>query len=908
MVLLCLAAAGFARDESPRARPISEAERAGVEIAADFLRRGPVAFWDKLATGAPLRQLQQSVALDEIEVRTGPHRGAVWQLQTVVPSLQDRMAVFAVAHPSGLDETLIVSLVNESGAWKVQDLRILAEPTPGVAAQTAASVQSRPISPTEDRSDAVLFLGLTGVAFAIAAASLRAKRQPPPVRLPGAPQRLAAPPSRIRQLVSPMLSVAAVAFVAGGIMLASLHDSRFQRAGSATPEPEAAPISGHRLGALLPLRRALTTGSSELSAEFTPATLRHDVARLWKAQVDLQQMRTEAVDKTLREFPSPSNVPLSEILRARLALVRSGEVDAVFGYERAINLGPGRDALWHEAAQILSILGYEEQAKTYFDRLARVGSRDPDVYYTLAMLAASENNVERAEELMLLAWKIRPVRRAELIETAVLWEVLRRPRVAAAIRVSSAEEARFASPDVSSRPIQFPAGAVSRVSGDFLHVQIDEQELLVPGGAALAPRGAPAVDASEWDRAEENKALQQLPGLLASAQNAGVFTQPAMRRKIEATASALAHHNRWSELIQLTDTLSPKAENVPTDLFLLRGTALQRLRKTSDAKRLYADLAVSRTLQRRNDAHTMLELGEMLQSVEMFDVAVKLMERAGRIREVPYLDERIQQILMNKRLATAFQLHQSANFDVRYPREMSVMDAARIGEILEKELARLRKFVPLTSFERVTVNILPWNEFRSTYTGGSEHILGFYNGKITLPFAGVPVHHPELVAILTHELTHAMVAQASNDQAPRWFQEGIAQRMEMRPYHANAFNMYDDDKLFSMAVLDAVLHGSPDPEMMQEAYIQAQTVIRYLEARYGWKGVQQLIAAYRGGATTEQGFERLWKQSVAAFDTQLRAWGRGEERVFENPAPILYFANPLEDQIRFSNPKRRPQP
>ena len=84
VVFLALAPALAADSGSaePAPRGLSEAERAGVELAAAYLQRGPQAWWERLAAAAPLRRLGQEVALDEIAVRAGPADGATWQLLT----------------------------------------------------------------------------------------------------------------------------------------------------------------------------------------------------------------------------------------------------------------------------------------------------------------------------------------------------------------------------------------------------------------------------------------------------------------------------------------------------------------------------------------------------------------------------------------------------------------------------------------------------------------------------------------------------------------------------------------------------------------------------------------------------------------------------------------------------------
>jgi len=110
-------------------RPISYAERAAVQMAANYLSSGPQAVYDRLSTSSPLRKLSKSDAFQEIEGRFGPPAGATWELQTVVPALQDHTAVFNISYPSGSDETVVVNLDAENGDFKVHDVRILAEPS-----------------------------------------------------------------------------------------------------------------------------------------------------------------------------------------------------------------------------------------------------------------------------------------------------------------------------------------------------------------------------------------------------------------------------------------------------------------------------------------------------------------------------------------------------------------------------------------------------------------------------------------------------------------------------------------------------------------------------------------------------------------------------------------------------------
>jgi tetratricopeptide (TPR) repeat protein len=857
-VCAALALSAWGADE---VRPLSDSERAAVAAAADYLSRGPEAIYARLADASPLRALPKDQALDEIEVRLGPPAGAAWELQTVVPALKDETASFAVSFPSGADETVLVRMAGE----KIDNIRILAEPS-DVAPLFPPEATA---APAEEKSRLPLGLGLLGAALSLAAAFV----------------------PRFRHA----LLVAAVAAVGAGVYL-GVSWPKSAPTIIATKKP-----AYPRLAALLPLRRAVAEGAGGVDDAFRQiprAGLAHDVATLWKAQADLQQMHVDDAARALAAFPSPSQTPLAEILRGRLAFFQAREVDAVVAYEHAVSLGPGRDGLWLEAASALETLGFNDRAEAYLRRLARIGSRDANVYYSLAMLAGETQKDDDAENALYRAWNLRPAERSALFSEAALWATLRRPRISGAIRLNSASEATFASGSVSRRAIELPAGAQCSVSGDFLHIQIGQQELSVPGGATLAPAGTSVVDAGAWSRIEEQKALQDFAQLVAVARNAGAYTQPLLRRRIERCANALALHNRWQDLLQLTDGIGTKSDNVPTNVLFLRDLALQRTQHLVEAKALLSDLARSAVVIRRNDPQTFMELGEMLASVDLFDAAIKMLDRAAAARQTAMLEDQVAKIQMNRQLATRYQTVSSGHFEIHYPDDISPAFAQQIGSVLEAELKRLQKWVAVPNFRTTVVNVVWWRDFRSTLTG-SDFILGLYQGKITVPLAGVPDFYPPVVAILTHELLHAMLAQATNDAAPHWFQEGLAQRVEMVEMQPNAFNMYDDDRLLSISLLDPVLRGSPDPEMIGEAYVVSQTIIRYIEATYGTRGITTMIAAFRDGATTEEAIKRLSGQSVSEFDTRLRAWGRAGTKVFENNEMVSYMQRDAGD-LRWS--------
>lgn len=840
-------------------RPVSAAEREAVRIAADYLARGPQAVIDVLASNAPLRNTRDLAA--EIETRLGPPAGSRWELQTVVPALSDRAAVFTIEYPSGIDETVTFEL--EPGSHRVRDLRILAQRTrrqPLFPPSTVAAAAGHTVAmPRRVAMAAVL------VAFALALGAATFLR-------------------RSRTAARAMLGTA-VAVVAAAAAYVIPNDELF------TPPPVEQTVAGRpapdeSLAVLLPMRRALASSGdvNEIYKHVPHLNSVGDVARLWKAQADLQQNNVEGVTAALNATKNRSEIPLAAVLRGRQALVLNDDTTSVMAYEEAVNLGPGRDSLWYETADALMALGFDDRAAKYLQRLEKIGSRDASVYYALSLLSASKNREEDAAKRMRAAWTMRPIEREDVVATTPFWPILRSETVRSPVNVSAAAEAVVAPECRTLSPIAVPPAAQARISGTFLHLQIGEQELHVPGGACIAPAGTAVVDAGVWALDEEERGLRDVPALMTAARSASAFAQPALRQKITRAADALASRNRWAELAQLTDGLSPRAEHVPADVLFLRETALRRLDRDQEAKELLAGLAGSKVLQRKRDPEALETLAEKLANFDYFDAAIRMYDKAQAIRPNPYTDDRVRQIQMNKQLATRYTIHQTEHFAVHYPEDVSSGTADTIGRILETEHARLLKWTGEPLKERMVVNVVWWREFRATYTG-NDFIAGFYTGKITVPLAGVVEFSPPIVALLSHELCHAMLAQATRDQAPRWFQEGLAQRTEVKEHAANAYGLYDDDKLIALSLLDATLQGSPYPAVIMEAYAQAETTLHFVEARYGLAGVKKMINAYRDGATTADAIRAVSGKSIAEFDGDLRAWGRTAPALKGAPAP-----------------------
>jgi hypothetical protein len=529
-----------------------------------------------------------------------------------------------------------------------------------------------------------------------------------------------------------------------------------------------------------------------------------------------------------------AHTPLAHLLRARLALDRGNEDAAARAFERAAALPPLRDDILHEAAFSFG----NDRAKSFLARMASLGSRDADAYYRAARETKSFDALQTA-------WMLEPRPREELLRASLLNDL----RAKSLVSFFSATEPVRRSATLAARALTWPAGAKAIVTGELLRVEIGRATLEVPNGAALAPKNAQVVAATYGAEQRETAALREAQELLEHGSTAS-------RTHTVRAVKALAQRNRWADVLTLTNDITGTA---PADLLVLRLHALLRANRDADARAL-ADSKGVRELRDSTRAH---------------------------------IDARMQQLALRRAFASKAHSIATKHFEIRHDPSINPAIASRIGDLLEAELARVQRKLPPFEPQRVTVNVLRWDEFRNDITR-SDHVFGLYDGEILFPFAAIEQFKPEVVAIITHELTHALLAQVTRDRAPRWFQEGVATRMELLGRQENAFASTPVSLVLPIPLLDAMMEKNTDPS----TYAVAQTFIRFLEDRYGEDAIARLAADFARG---EDAVAKLTGKSLDALNADFRQWGFHHNGEFVSGEPWPYrdwYSPDIDPRIR----------
>lgn len=584
-----------------------------------------------------------------------------------------------------------------------------------------------------------------------------------------------------------------------------------------------------------------TLRTAERDAAFRVAWARGGEDEVWL------RMRGERVLEIRTPAPPPRNTkaaagpPHSRWFFAAGALAVLGMVIAVrWRLVAALVLG---------LAGAAAVIGYRQRAPEPAPVIASaplapvrdevVGvSRDAELYYRAAADTKSFDALQTA-------WRLEPKPREELIRAGLVDDL----RAKSLVSFFAATEPVRRSAQLATRPVTWPASARAFAAGELLRAELGNAAIEVPNGAALAPRDAQVVPATVIADRREAAALRDAHDLLQGGGRAS-------RTRATRAVKALASRNRWTDVVKLTQDLPADA---PADVLVLRVYGLLRLDRLAEARAL-ADTAAVRAV-------------------------------SGNARAV--VDARMRQLELRRTFAASARTIATEHFDIRHEPELNPAIASRIGDFLEAELARVRRKLPPFEPRRTTVNVLRWDAFRNGITQ-SDHIVGLYDGEIFFPFAAVEQFKPEVVSIITHELTHALVAQVTGENAPRWFHEGVASRMEFVERQENAFSSTPPGLVLPVTLLDAMMEKTSE----RAAYVVAQTFIHFLEDRHGADAIAKLASGFARG---EDAVLKLTGKSLDALNVEFRQWGFHHNGAFVNEERWLYgklYSPGIDPRIR----------
>ncbi len=132
---------------------------------------------------------------------------------------------------------------------------------------------------------------------------------------------------------------------------------------------------------------------------------------------------------------------------------------------------------------------------------------------------------------------------------------------------------------------------------------------------------------------------------------------------------------------------------------------------------------------------------------------------------------------------------------------------------------------------------------------------------------------------LWHELAHVFHLSMTDNRVPRWFSEGLSvyEEQTARPgwgadVDPEFLLAYLDDKLLPLSRLNNGFVRPTYPEQVQHAYFQASLVFEFIEQRWGFDSILDMLNAYRETSDPDSVLVEHLEIDEAALDAEFDAF------------------------------------
>jgi tetratricopeptide (TPR) repeat protein len=262
-------------------------------------------------------------------------------------------------------------------------------------------------------------------------------------------------------------------------------------------------------------------------------------------------------------------------------------------------------------------------------------------------------------------------------------------------------------------------------------------------------------------------------------------------------------------------------------------------------------------------------LGDLKDRAEEMNEALREWREAFRIAPNDRLRDKILRGEREQHAGAGYDFSATPHFNLRHDGDLDPELARQVGDYLEARFRDLSDAFKHAPQQPITVLLYPNRQFRDV-TQAPDNIVGLYDGKIRVPLGGIRKLDPSAQQVLVHELTHAVIHSKTRGTCPRWLQEGLAQRMEGRP-----FSRADRERVLGL------LRGIDPARWASSAslsYPAALSLTLYLEERRGFSGLVGLLDRLGAGASVEAGLLEIYGEG---YDEICRRWAeklRGEKQ------------------------------
>jgi tetratricopeptide (TPR) repeat protein len=261
------------------------------------------------------------------------------------------------------------------------------------------------------------------------------------------------------------------------------------------------------------------------------------------------------------------------------------------------------------------------------------------------------------------------------------------------------------------------------------------------------------------------------------------------------------------------------------------------------------------------------QLGKLVEAVREFKKSLAIAP-----------DAQIEQLLAKAERELAaegkFDEQSSSHFALKYEGGQAPAALRRqILDVLEQHYNDLEHDLDYSPRSPIQVVLYTQQQFFDV-TKAPQWTGALNDGKLRIPINGLQQVDSNLSRVLKHELAHSFINLATNNRAPTWLNEGIAQLEEpgsIAREGKRLASLYSSGHNIPLNQLETSFTRFSEAEAAV-AYAQSLTAAQYIREVYGMSSLSLMLKRLADGQSNETALRAAVHSGYAQFDRELTVW------------------------------------
>jgi tetratricopeptide (TPR) repeat protein len=223
--------------------------------------------------------------------------------------------------------------------------------------------------------------------------------------------------------------------------------------------------------------------------------------------------------------------------------------------------------------------------------------------------------------------------------------------------------------------------------------------------------------------------------------------------------------------------------------------------------------------------------------------AIAQWQKSQQVAPNPQIAGLLAKAERDQQVERGFHEGETSHFILRYEGGTMPELAQQVMGTLDEDFETIEDTLGYTPPEPIAVILYTNRQFHDV-TRAPSWADGLNDGRIRVPVQGLQQMTPELAHVLKHELTHSFIGQMTENRAPTWLQEGLAQYMEGLRSGGDAqalVEMYDHKEFPPLSAMEGTWTGL-DTRQAVLAYAWALATVEAIVSNYQIWGLRRLLS------------------------------------------------------------------